>query len=426
MKLPENVQPELPEIYYEGHSQTYWIQDAVDHWMKINEGSVKRELKHLGFNHKSEFGSLTDVDRAIMRIQKEHHVRYTGGLAGFPAGPIRVNGGLVLVTSEADVIAPAEGEWPLLESVISRMFGEHDVYFYAWCKMAYQCLYTGQHRPGQILALCGPKQCGKTFLQRRVIHYLLGGRSGMPYRYLIGDTTFNSEFFETEHLQIGDEATGTDIRTRRAFGKELKKIAAERAHSCHRKGVPAFTMEPYWRCSITLNPDSENLLVLPPLEESMKDKILLLSCACGQMPMPTRTSDDEARFNEAIYKELPAFCAWLLDIEIPTWMVGEDGRYGFTAYQDPELMIRLEEHSPEEKLWDLCVHVLGRGEKLKHWKGSTSELEEVLTMSSDAAKKLFTFGSACGMYLQRLAEKGDDRIVRGESRGTWELNLREE
>jgi hypothetical protein len=35
-------------------------------------------------------------------------------------------------------------------------------------------------------------------------------------------------------------------------------------------------LKPFWRLSITLNDEPENLLILPPLDESLGDKIMLL------------------------------------------------------------------------------------------------------------------------------------------------------
>jgi hypothetical protein len=44
----------------------------------------------------------------------------------------------------------------------------------------------------------------------------------------------------------------------------------------HAKHREALTLDPIWRMTISLNEEPESLQVLPPLDESLEDKIIIL------------------------------------------------------------------------------------------------------------------------------------------------------
>ena len=100
--------------------------------------------------------------------------------------------------------------------------------------------------------------------------------------------------------------------------------------------------------SITLNDEAENLMILPPIEESLKDKIILLRANKAQMPMDTSERAGRERFWAALLAELPAFVQFLLDYAIPPELVCQ--RFGVTHYHHPELLEAIDGMSPETKL----------------------------------------------------------------------------
>ena len=74
--------------------------------------------------------------------------------------------------------------------------------------------------------------------------------------------------------------------------------------------------------TISLNDDPEALLVLPPLDDHIEDKIILLRASRFDLPMPTGTTAERGAFWDQLISELPAYVHWLLnDFEIPsvTW-----------------------------------------------------------------------------------------------------------
>ena len=159
---------------------------------------------------------------------------------------------------------------------------------FGWLKVAYESLASGRNRPGQALALAGPPASGKSLAQN-LFTEILGGRAAKPYRYMSGGTDFNGDLFACEHLMIEDDIGTTDIRSRRNFGTRIKEFTVNQVQSCHPKQRPAISLTPFWRLSISLNEEPENLLILPPFDESLRDKIILLKTNRCPMPMPTGT-----------------------------------------------------------------------------------------------------------------------------------------
>lgn len=64
-------------------------------------------------------------------------------------------------------------------------------------------------------------------------------------------------------------------------------VTACETQSCHAKNRQAITLTPLWRLTISLNDEPESLLTLPPLDNSLEDKVIL--CKGEKHAMPMRT-----------------------------------------------------------------------------------------------------------------------------------------
>jgi hypothetical protein len=252
----------------------------------------------------------------------------------------------------------------------------------------------------------------------------LGGRTANPYAFLSGGTQFNRDLFRAETLIFGDEIGSTDIRVRRTIGSRLKQITVNQDQWCHGKGREAVTLRPQWRVCLSLNDETENLMVLPPMDDSIEDKLMLLRTSRpALLDDPNRWSNDRSADWSKISTGLPGLVAFLQKWEIP----GEirSGRFGVMAYHDPDLMVALQSISPETRLLDLIdaadlfksstTQIKGPGELVQsekeYWEGSSVDLEKRLLSEGseriirDSTSRLLTFNSAMGTYLGRLAKK---------------------
>ena len=416
----------LPPVYYYGPD--YLFQDKAAKFIRVNESSAKRFLRDYGYAGKSENQSaLSDVDKCLLDIQMSQNVAYAGRLAGHKAGLYVINGSQVLVTESPTMIQPRPGAFPLLQSILDGMFIDEQKdqrpYVYGWLKKGLECYREQRWAPGQVLAMAGPR-CSCKSLFQGIITQLFGGRSAKPYLCMAGKTTFNADLFQAEHLMIEDDAEFTDIKSRRHFGAALKQVAVNQTHQCHGKHRDGVGLTPLWRTSVSLNDDTERLLVLPPIADDIADKIMLLKIGYKALPMATETTEEKERFWKALMAELPAFVHFLQGWQIPAEL--RCPRFGIRHYHHPELLTALDEHAPQTKVLELIDTEIFRLER-RVMEYTSSELERSLTRDSSSvareAKLLFGYSSACGAYLGRLAkdfpERVTKRILHGKTR--WRI-----
>jgi hypothetical protein len=419
------------EAYYDPAKKLYWVPNARAESIEINEPSLRRRLRMAGLRNKVAEGELvSEVDRKITEIQDHHDVAYAGPLAGHHGGLLDSGGKRILVTDSPKLIEPVEGEWRILYALLEGLLddGTYDQrpYLYGWLKVACEALSSRLLRPGQLMGLCGPRNCGKSLLQN-LFTLLFGGRAAKPYRYMKGGTEFNADLFGAEHLMIEDEHCSTDIRARRQFGAQIKQFTVNRDQSCHDKGRRALTLAPFWRVSLSVNDEPEAMMVLPPMgdsdEDSLSDKVYLVRTRKAEMPMPTRDAVERDAFWKTLKSELPGFRYFLKNWEIPTQL--RCGRFGIKTWHHPALLAALDSLAPETRLLALIDAVLFYDRDLpgvvsadarKEWIGTAEDLEGCLCNSSLAyeARRLLGWSFAAGAYLGRLERKGE-RVERYRS-----------
>lgn len=416
----------LAMIYYDAPKRAFWAQNQREEWIEYPGTHVRLILMEAGVSPKLPDGEvMSEVEKQFLFIRHANDVQWAGALAGFQPGVYDVCGTRILVTSGPRVVKAARGTWPTLKRFVEQLLGDQVEHFYGWLKSAMRALHAGRPwRPGQALALAGPAGCGKSLLQG-IITELFGGRVAKPYRYLIGDTAFNGELLAAEHLAIEDEAASTDLRTRRHFGAQLKGLIANEVISFHQKGRQAMSFTPFWRVSITLNDEAENLMVLPPLDESIRDKIMLLKARATELPFGTDNLSERAQFRATLTAELPAFLHYLHGWRIPTRL--QCKRYGIKAFHNEDLMRELQLLQPEFRLLDLLDNLYIWGIDSTTWRGTATELQRQLRDKDKRGDvdRLLSFNTAAGVYLGRLAKSMPTRVVKlpADSKSQiWEIH----
>ena len=397
--------------YFDVGRNCYWICDDRGGWIPLNETQFKRMLRHGGVSPKVLEGAYVSLlDLYLIDIQRKADVHYAGALAGYSAGVYEMGERRILVTESPRIIEPKSGQWSILNALIDGLLNDPQVdqrpYLYGWLKIGYETLRASQRRPGQALVLTGVHDCGKSLMQN-LITIILGGRAARPYQFMSGLTPFNSDLFEAEHLMIEDEQASTDIRARRNFGAQLKNITVVDWQRCHAKNRVAISLSPFWRLSVTVNDEPENLMVLPPIDDSIEDKLIILRASKFPMPMRTATLEQRKVFWQRLIDELPAFLDFLLQWEIPRELISE--RFGITHFHHPDILQAINNLAPEYRLLRLIEDELFLPGETDPWEGSAEQLERRLSGDQSTcrneARKLFTFNTACGVYLARLHKR---------------------
>jgi hypothetical protein len=408
--------------------------DENNHWIKVNDASAKSFIaEHAYSKSPSTPGANSEVEKCIMEIQAKQNVAYVGPLAGHCAGVYRMGDNQILVTDSPKFIAPKAGEWCTLEALFRGMFidGELDQrpHLYGWLKSAITSFRHRRWQASQLFAMAGPVGSGKSLCQN-LFTVMFGGRIAKPYQFMIGQTQFNSHMFGGEHLMLEDEAESVDIRSRRHFAANIKTLLTGRDQNCHAKHREALILQPLWRMSASLNDDPERLQVLPPLDDDVQDKIILLKVIQSPMPMDTGTPEADERFWNQLVSELPAFLHFLEHWTIPAELL--DPRYGIQAYQHPEIVEKLEQTTPELRLLEFIDRVIFHDPvtplnfaRLEPWEGTASALENRLVNPPSQvvheARRLLTYQTNCGTYLGRLEntdnEHAADRVTSHKRNG---------
>jgi hypothetical protein len=415
-----------PGIHYYPDTGKFWRLSPRGEWVQFTEASIRRFLKHGEFREVEGKEAKNDaIERRFIELQENHDVAYAGPLAGYKAGLHEICGERILVTRSPRLMVPTPGKWDALRHFFESLLGaDHGAsasagakidqvpMFYSWIKASLKSLYAGPpFRPAPMLAIAGPPNCGKSLLQN-LITEMFGGRPAKPYRYLTGQTAFNSDLFAAEHLMIEDDATSINMSERLRFGQAIKNMLFGEVQSFHRKGREAMSSHPFWRVTISLNEEPENLMVLPPLDKHVTDKILLLLAKQVTFPYPDDNIEARNAYRRQLSSEIPHFIHFLRSYRIPDRLHSQ--RCGVAAWQNPELVEAINELAPETSLLKLIDKLRpwnGIDAPPPAWEGFSNDLEQIL-QEKDAykVKQLLTWHGACGAYLKRLAKHRPDRV----------------
>lgn len=413
------------DVYYESSRGKFWHLNGRKEWQEATKANLDLVLRANWYSRDQKLANgLSIVESKIHDIIINHSVHYAGALAGWQVGRMSICGKEVLVTTGPKLPIPKRGTFKLLHRFIRELLGEQRVYFNAWLKSAYKSLSEGApFAPGQMLTLAGPVGCGKGLLQR-LVTVMLGGRMANPHRYLSGVTPFNGDLLEAEHLMLEDEEGRTDIKSRRMLGAAIKSMCVNQQQSGHPKGMAAFTTEPFWRVTYTLNDEPENLMALPPMTSDISDKVILLRASQASWPYPSDAVPTRGEFWNQLVAEIPAYLYRLQHWDIPEEL--RDIRYGVKYFHDPDLLAKLASLSPESKLWAMILESGLLDSSIGIWAGSSVELERHLKSGKNAGQvaDLLYYATACGVYLARLAKSMPACVEREDlpgNRTVWHL-----
>jgi hypothetical protein len=263
-----------------------------------------------------------------------NYVSYMGPVAGLAVG-LHTSEDMdapFLVTSGPKIIKGTPGDFSFIENFLGDLFDGQDQAFsaIAWLRQARSNLVAGKRRPLPAAALVGPRDCGKS-LFIELTRYTLGGRSANALRALNGSTNFNADALGAELLVIDDEIASRDHRARVALAQGLKKqlfAASVRVEGKYRDVV---TMRPIHAVILAVNSEPENMMVLPALDDSLKDKISLF--LCNRARLDGLHSRDE--ISAHLKAEIPAFIYYLENSNHPKHL--HNRRTGVAAWHHPEL-----------------------------------------------------------------------------------------
>jgi hypothetical protein len=413
--------------HYQG---TYFVPGAREGWYPTNEKGAKHYLQK---THGIRVGRLRagdplkQIDDVMLEIRNFNSVSWVGSCAGKPPQLMSANGKDILILEGPKLIEPVKGDHSIIEDVLFQLLGEEQFeHFKGWSKLGFEDLrkvyYNGkQPRPGQFVALVGPRGCGKNLVQERIITPMFGGRVAKPTKFFNEQTNFNSDLVGAEHWMLSDETPARDMESRRAFGNHIKGVAAIGEVRTEAKFGHPVVLRPFRRGTVSLNDEDENIRTLPEMEESIVDKIMLFKCNVVKLP---RASGEE--IEKAIAEQLPAWTYHILyEHEIREEL--KDERFGIKAYHHPAVLEALEKTSLERQFLaeidrDQPFHCEKSGKWF--WQGTAADaqryLEDLYNSPQAAQRKrleiLIKNSHKSGRRLSDLANKMPARVTRARGK----------
>lgn len=410
-----DIESATDDLFFDGTS--YWRREIDGNFGKLGREDGMLELRRRGFAHRKTPGSeVSPVELAIHHVQTNARVVYAAAFCGRAAGR-HVENGLALLATDSPKIIPAcpgnpERIVSLLQDLLGRAasdpFWEVQYHtFLAWLQRARRALQNpSQHLPGQLVALVGGADIGKTLTQT-LITRMLGGREADPGLWLAGESLFNDAIWGAEHWCASDSNIPDTLAARKTLRDRIKQATANESLGCHRKHRPEITLRPIARITLSANDDADSSCVLPLLDDSIKDKLIYLKCYAPPVPFPTTTEADAATFFKGLTDAIPAFLHVVEAFEVPQEM--RKGRFGVREFHHSDIACLLTAINQDGPLGDLLTKRLDAlvggpdGSPAGDFIGSAVELFQELEIQHGQ-----TFRSVChsptllGQALRRL------------------------
>ena len=361
----------IEKYWFDG--QNYFVElEGGFHDYKKDDVLLDLQCRHNLSARPGRHENVSESRRALHMIHTSKRVSAGIPFAFTKARIVNHEGRKYFNTALVKPLAPCDesGEWgeffPTTAAWMETMLGEEQLkHELGWLAYAYKNAYAGKPKRGHAHFLCGPSNSGKTLYNTCVLGGLFGGGIKAS-EYLCGKNDWTDHLFEFGMWLIDDEAPSESQSMHTAFTAKLKEHVANDTfliNGKHKKSGRAF-----WRgrISITLNDDPVSMRLLPDLDMSIKDKLMIFKCS----PDFDFTQDVKSKVKE----ELPHFARWLLDYEIPKKQL--ELRFGVKAYINKTLegmAIADSRYSHISELMNLYRRALS-----DPWEGTTSELLVVL------------------------------------------------
>jgi hypothetical protein len=401
------------DIFYDTASGKYLVKN-VNHYTVYGKKSpvVTGLTRHMA----SQFSKPSDLRDAVKEIilnrELDGSVEWYGAMAGHKRGLMYDHDGRqILITSEALIPQPVTGQTSLIDDIIIQAFPDPQalIVFISWLATRYIAVRSHEHVPAPMLVVAGEVNSGKSLLAW-IVAQMLGGRTANPHAAWSGGTLWNDNIAGSELLLVDDCVGSTDIRARRNFGAAFKEAMYPHMIEMRKRNVSAISCRPVWSVMVCCNDTPEAMQIIPPIDNDLSDKIIILHCAPVVMPMDTSTPEGRKHLQNSLKAEMPFFANELVSWQIPDDL--KDSRSGIKAWRDPELSESLDVHSPANRLMDLMVNA--------NWMDLPREFSALEVESRllgpdspvrDQARQLFTWSGACGSALAKLAKQPNSGVT---------------
>ncbi len=372
-------------IYYDG--KNFVLKDSTRRFIfetKDNLKLILMEGRKLS-DRRTKGEGVSPVEKAIHHILMSQRVDGASSCAFYPHGVFTFNGKLILNTHQIDALPPAPdstlwgslGKFPFLSAFFDQFFYPKEIQlerFLAWTQYFYRCCLNRTPRSGHGVFIAGPVGIGKSFLSRGVLSRLVGGCQEAN-NYLTASDNFNSELFDVALWVMDDASVLGAERMHLLFSENVKRVVANREHRCNEKFRKAVLTPWQGRIMVTLNNDPESLRLIPNLDISILEKLMLFRA--GERTIKFFTEEE---MKKTLDQELPHFARWLLDwTPPPHCFENSEPRFGLSSFCEETLARSANQSSVVNVFGEILqkwikTHFEEQNPKGDFWEGSATDL----------------------------------------------------
>ena len=351
------------EIYYNANKKDFICRDNLDSWVSLDRTMTRGMLLSEGLR-----GSLLEgeaqapADIAITDLAKLKNINAVLGQAsGRNAGYYEENGTRFVVKKSPSFIKPVKGSWGTISDFIDSLLGsepeQRDV-FLGWLSASLKDLRndgkrSARYSPAQMMHIVGEPNSGKSLLLQNILTPAFGGRraSADPL-FEQKPSQFNAEMFGAELLYLDDSPVlKTDYASRSNFGERIKTHTVGVGGNYRAMYQDNVDLKPWWRFIRLMNTESMTLATLPPMDEGVEDKIILLkgtSLKKGSFKEFMESPGWFDRLATMISEEMPGFIHFLLnDYQLPGKLRDLENRYPVCSFKSSWVMREVSQSSAE-------------------------------------------------------------------------------
>lgn len=441
----EVIQKFAENIFYS--YPAYWVPDAFGSFIQLKDDEMFRRLfRSFRASEMSEDDRGFVFEECVHLIQNEQSVHSVGEFAGFPAGLHRSpKGEAILVTRSAILPEPKDGTWDGINQLIIGLLGkDQQEYLLGHLSVFARHLYAIRKNPAlvwtrqpvQAMVFAGPAGCGKTLLVS-LISLLFGSRTANPYAHLIGKTNFAGECAAAEVLVIDDQAADPTPAARAHLATGIKSLLFAQESRIEAKYRQAVNMPKHSILIFCVNNEPEALMVLPTVDESLKDKISLFKASAPDQPYSS-DPDKRHQFFTGLVAELPCFLHYLLNEHVIRQELRQH-RTGIVSFHHPEILDSIKSLAPELELLEMMLDHFrkklvkvepGDTGRIQVFKGKASKLQDELerneSLSKNRLRQLLKYSNSAGNFLATLS-KTHPKVVKlgavGRGTRSYEVHL---
>ena len=394
----------------------YWTKHNGHAYVYLNKEDAKLHLKGAGCDDRLQRGSrVSEVERVLIHVHTARRVTAAVPVLFAPDEVVEWGGERYLNISNKRAMQPADTlditKFPWLYEFMTNAFDSHQdgvpawQYFVSWFRRFYGSCLDCKPLPGQVVIIAGEAHTGKSFLNKWVIGEAVGG-SVDAEPLLLKQTSFNKQGAECALWRCDDAATEGDYANRQLFTKSLKQMAANPTQLYQPKFRDSIELPFLGRVVVTCNIDSESLKILPTLDGTIRDKVMLFKLSQGFRP---HFYGSNYQNEERIKRELPYFLRWVLDVKLEEKI--EDPiykRFGVRSFHHQDLVHQAQVETSEyifSEILDRWVNAK-RSEGVEEIEIMATELLNQLAVVEGVGESLKKFGArSIGIMLGKLLEQ---------------------